>query len=95
MGPKMSGQVVTWRVKAGALRSLGDQSDGLDDGARPGRLWHDTVSSPNTPAPIRASSLSWELGGRPVISDLGYFSWAVCCRTAGPPVCSWFRCVSL
>ena len=67
----MSGQVVSWRVMAGAPRAWGHGSDGWDDWARPGRTWPDAVSSPNKPAPIRASSLSWE--DDPVISDLGYF----------------------
>ena len=92
MGPKMSGHVVSCRVLAESPRGVGHGSDGETTG-------HDLVglgptsSAHNTPAPIRASSLSWE--GDPVISDLGYFSRAVWCRTTGRPVCSWFRCVSL
>lgn len=42
MGPRMSGRVVSWRVWAGGRRSLGNESDGWDDGARPGRTWPDT-----------------------------------------------------
>ena len=75
MGPKMSGQVVSWRVRSGSPRSLGQGSDGWDDRARPGRTWPDTVGSPNTPAPIRASSLS--VGGRPSHQRPGYCSRVV------------------
>ena len=88
----MSGWVVSCRVMAGALRSagwvrrLGRRGTTWSDLSRHRRHTKDAGPDPGTIS---------QLGGRPSHQRPALLLRAVWSRTAGRPVCSWFRCVTV